>query len=448
VIRKALLTTAIGALAMPAAAGAANVSSPDGGIAFTAVAGERNYLIIAPSPAGGDMVRLTEVNVDLSAGFGCVQIDKRTADCPRRLRRINVNLGDNSDTLDVGSGGYPLSAVGGEDNDDLLAYGAGASTLDGGNGNDHLFGGLANDTLVGAAGSDDLRGDVVRDGSGGFVTPTSGSGGADMLLGGPDSDAYSGGPGADTISYAHAVVGFTATMPRSIEEGNISTTGQGGEDEQLPSDVEGIIGGSGHDTLTGNRANNRLEGGPGNDTLTGNQGADLLAGGGDGDTIFARDAVQDLISCGPNRTSRPFRSDVLDFDLADGTPPADCEDVTQGALLEGPNVLMPGKPLWPRNGRRVGVRLRCPDEVEIGCNGALRLRLLRRTRANQRTVQAAASRRYKLAAGRSKLVSLRLSRRERAALRRSSRSARITSVEKGELGDKTTIRTVRLKRRR
>ena len=109
---------------------------------------------------------------------------------------------------------------------------------------------------------------------------------------------------------------------------------------------------------------------------------------------------------------------------------------------------MPGKPLWPRDGRRVGVRLRCPDEVDIGCNGALRLRLLRRARANQRTVKAAASRRYRLGAGRSKLVVLRLSRRERVALRRASRMARITSVETGKLGDKTTIRTVRLKRRR
>ena len=436
-IRRALLATAIGALALPAAAGASNVSSPDSGITFTGAAGERNFLFVSPSPAGGDMVRFSELSLDLSAGFGCVQIDKRTADCPRRSRRINFNLGDVDDWLEVQGGGYPLSVIGGEGGDDVLAYGAGASTIDGGNGNDHLFGGLANDTLMGAAGNDDLRGDVV-DGSG---TVSTTSGGADMLLGGADTDGYAGGPGADTISYAHAVVGFTATMPRPIEEGN-TTPGQGGESEGLPSDVEGIIGGAGHDTLVGNRANNRLEGGGGNDTITGNQGADLLAGGEGGDTIFARDAVQDLISCGANRNIRPFKSDTLDFDLADGTPPADCEDITQGALLEGPNVLM-AKPLWPRSGRQVGVRLRCPDEVDIGCNGALRLRLLRRTTSN-----AAASRRYRIAAGGSKLVVLRLSRRERAALRRSSRKARITSVETGELGDKTTIRTFRLKRRR
>ena len=102
--------------------------------------------------------------------------------------------------------------------------------------------------------------------------------------------------------------------------------------------------------------------------------------------------------------------------------------------------------MWPRPDGRVGVRLRCPASVEIGCNGILRLRLLpARSSADG---SAAASRRYRLDAGDSRLVLLRLSRRERGALRRSSRQARLTSVEKGELGDKTTIRTVRLKRRR
>jgi hypothetical protein len=434
-------TAAIGALALPAVAAGSNVSSPDSGIALAAIAGEQNYVMIAPSPAGGDMVRLSELTLTLRAGFGCVQIDQRTADCPRRGRRIVVSLLDGGDTLEVQGGALPVAALGGDGNDNLLAYGAGPSTLDGGTGNDALFGGTAVDTLVGGAGADDLRGDVVPDGQGGLPTSTS-AGGGDLLAGGPDTDSYAGGPGADTVSYAHAVIGFTATLPRPPEEG-ASAPGQGGESESLPQDVEGIIGGSGPDTLTGNRANNRLEGGPGNDTITGNQGADLLSGGADGDTIFARDAVQDLISCGPNRTTRPPKSDTLDSDLADGTPPADCETVTQGALLEGANVLMRGKPLWPRRDGRVGVRLRCPDSVEIGCKGALRLRLLRRSR-----VSAAASRRYRLDAGDSRLVLLRLSRRERAALRRTPRPARITSVEKGELGDKTTIRTVRLKRRR
>ena len=115
--------------------------------------------------------------------------------------------------------------------------------------------------------------------------------------------------------------------------------------------------------------------------------------------------MKDLISCGPNRTTRPFKSDTLDFDLADGTPPADCETVTQGALLEGANVRMRDRPLRPRPDRRMGVRLRCPASVEIGCNGRLRLRLLPARPSTEGS--AAASRRYRLDAGDSRRVLLR-----------------------------------------
>ena len=90
---------------------------------FTAVAGESNYVMLAPSPAGGDVVRLSELALDLQAGFGCVQVDKQTVDCPRRTRRISVNLGDGGDTLEVQGGSLPLSASGGDGNDDLLEYG-------------------------------------------------------------------------------------------------------------------------------------------------------------------------------------------------------------------------------------------------------------------------------------------------------------------------------------
>lgn len=443
----ALATSLTGALLFAGAAGAAVVHSPDTGIAFTAAAGERNEVTIAPSPSGQALVRLGERLNGLRAGFGCAQVDRSTVDCPRRGLPMTVDLGDERDTLHVAGGGHPVHAQGGDGNDDLLLNGAGASRLNGGSGNDRLFGGLANDHLDGGAGVDDLRGDVVLE-AGDFRTSTEG-GGDDLLAGGPDTDAYAGGPGFDTVSYAHAVIGFTASLPRPPEEG-ASAPGQGGEGEGLPQDVEGIIGGSGPDSLRGNRAANRLEGGPGNDTLTGESGADLLAGGADGDSIFANDGIEDLISCGPNRTTKPARSDTLDSDLADGAPPADCESVTQGAVTEGDNVVMPGRPSWPRRDGRVGIRLRCPQSVAIGCSGTLRLRLLSRAATGRRGVSLAAARAtsYRLEAGRSKMVFLRLSRRDRSALRRAARRARVTSVERGEFGPKTTIRTIRLERSR
>jgi hypothetical protein len=432
----------LGALALPGGAGASTVQSPTSGIAFSAAPGEENYVIVSPS--GGGMVRLAELIIDLRAGFGCVQVDRRTVDCAPRGRAASFELGDGGDTLEVQSGGIPVTARGGEGNDSLLAFGAGASNLDGGGGNDHVFGGLAADSLSGGLGSDDLRGDVVAEG--GELRTSAANGGDDLLTGGPDTDGYEGGPGFDTVSYADAILPVTAVLPRPPEEGG-TTPGQGGQDEGLPPDVEGVIGGAGADSLTGNRANNRLEGGPGNDTLRGNDGSDLLVGGADGDSIFARDGQLDSISCGPNRTSRPPRSDTLDTDLADGTPPADCETVTQGAIREGPNVRMSGGRLRVRRSGRVAVRLRCPSEVAIGCSGRLALRLLPAGRS-PKSETSARSGAYELAAGGSARVRLRLSRRERAALRRRSRPARLTSVEAGEFGDKTTIRTVRLRRAR
>lgn len=439
----ALVGAVLGTLALPAVANGSTAFSPEAGTTFAGAAGEGNDVTISPS--GGGMLRLREIATPLTAGFGCTQVDPRTVDCTRRRGPVTFDLGDNSDSLEVASGAIPVIARGGEGNDRLLAYGAGPSSLDGGGGNDHLFGGLGADSLLGGPGGDDLRGDVVFDGKD-FVTSTT-SGGDDLLAGGPDADQYAGGAGFDTISYADAIAALTIVFPRPPDEG-ASAPGQGAQDEGIPQDVEGVIGGAGPDSITGNRANNRIEGGPGNDTLTGNDGSDLLAGGADGDTIFARDGIPDVISCGPNRTGKNPKRDTLDFDLADGAPPADCETVTQGARLEGPNVRMSSRPLRVRRDGRVGIRLRCPRNLAIGCKGRLTLRLLPRFRVVVRGEASARSGAYRLAAGRSKLVLVRLSRRERAALRRVGRSARLRSVEAGELGLKTTIRTVRLRRSR
>lgn len=53
--------------------------------------------------------------------------------------------------------------------------------------------------------------------------------------------------------------------------------------------IEDAIGGSGHDTLTGNDAANVLTGGAGNDSASGGIGADTLDGGAGGDTLLGDD---------------------------------------------------------------------------------------------------------------------------------------------------------------
>ena len=60
------------------------------------------------------------------------------------------------------------------------------------------------------------------------------------------------------------------------------------------SGVENVVGGAGHDTLTGNRQVNHLSGGKGNDALTGGLGKDTLTGGSEGDRFVFHSVKESL----------------------------------------------------------------------------------------------------------------------------------------------------------
>ena len=59
--------------------------------------------------------------------------------------------------------------------------------------------------------------------------------------------------------------------------------------------IENAIGGSSHDLISGNKANNRLDGGAGADTLDGKVGNDTLIGGDGGDTLRGSEGSDTLI---------------------------------------------------------------------------------------------------------------------------------------------------------
>jgi RTX calcium-binding nonapeptide repeat (4 copies) len=107
-----------------------------------------------------------------------------------------------------------------------------------------------------------------------------GEGGADTLTGGAGPDTFSGGEGVDTVSYANAVVDVDLRLDGLANDGPVGT----GVDD-LRSDVENLIGGSGDDVLMGNDEVNRLEGRAGDDLLDGALGADVLVGGEDLDAV-------------------------------------------------------------------------------------------------------------------------------------------------------------------
>ena len=123
-----------------------------------------------------------------------------------------------------------------------------------GDGNDNsLDGNGGNDTLSGGAGNDTIRGGL----------------GNDVLEGGAGNDTLDGGAGSDLASYATATTDLIVTLGPTL-----SVPGFGID---ALSNIEGLLGGSGNDSLTGDGSANILEGGPGNDTLDGAAGNDTAS---------------------------------------------------------------------------------------------------------------------------------------------------------------------------
>jgi hypothetical protein len=211
--------------------------------------------------------------------------------------------------------------------------------------------------------------------------------------------------------------------------GNDEVVGHAGRDQ--------ISGLSGADRVFGGPGNDRLEGGDGADSLFGDGGADVLEGGENGDSLRAKEsttAVADSVNCGSG-------SDFVEGDLQD-TIAANCESRDISPVGETPLVRLPRGRLTVRRSRQVPVRLRCPRGVgSLGCEGRLSLRLdLRGARRVRK--------RYEIGAGRSRTVTVRLSRGSVRALRRRQRSGRrtraiVASVERGRKGRKTTVRNPR-----
>jgi Ca2+-binding RTX toxin-like protein len=209
------------------------------------------------------------------------------------------------DTLTGGTAADELA--GGDDDDDLLggdgadelSGGPGADELDGESGDDELFGGGDADLLEGGPGADTL------DGGGGADTEM-GESGDDVFDQGADpngADTLEGGDGFDLVAFD------LRDGPLAVTVGIGADDGEAGEGDDIGSDVEGVLGGSGNDDITGNDEDNVLRGGPGNDDIDGGDGDDVVDGdagnddleGGDGDdtaSFFGAPAVTASLATG------------------------------------------------------------------------------------------------------------------------------------------------------
>jgi Ca2+-binding RTX toxin-like protein len=249
------------------------------------------------------------------------------------------------------------------------------------------------------------------------------------------NDRVSGQPGADNLN------GGTGDDKLDGLGGNDTLNGRDGADE--------LAGWRGDDTINGDDGDDKLNGDLGAPDQT-QVGADTLSGGAGNDDITSKEAegatsVKDTVTCGSGQDF--VTADLKDTVSATSDPGGGtCEEVDRSPVGETPHVRIRGTSLRVSNTGRVRVRLRCPRGVaSLGCKGKLRLRIARGARSS-----ASRPVRYRIKAGRSKIVSLGLTARDVRRLRSRQRRGRrirgvLTSVERGRLGPKTTVRTPQLR---
>lgn len=213
--------------------------------------------------------------------------------------------GSGTDTL-IGTSGADL-IVGGSGNDSLrgglgndsIYGGGGRDTLEGGDGADRLFGqGASGDSLRGGAGDDTLDGGTGND-------ILLGDDGDDVLIGGTGTDSLDGGAGLDFVyEKADAHVTVTGTT--------VASTINGTDAAAVLIERFVIIGGAGNNVINASGASVPviLLGGKGHDALTGSSGADTLSGGHRGDSTVAGTDGIDTLNGGPG-------ADTYETDNAD-----------------------------------------------------------------------------------------------------------------------------------
>jgi Ca2+-binding RTX toxin-like protein len=214
-----------------------SVSSTDSNItAISYIAGAPTFSFTTANGSGGT------TTTPGTATFNYVISDNATPTAATATGTVNVKIVTvaNGNTVD----NVNLSGVGSYE----------GSYFDGRNGNDSLTGGAAGDVFIGGDRNDTLIG----------------GNGDDVLRGGAGDDSLNGGAGTDLLDYSDV----SGTWSLTLGPGGSGSPSLAGADTY--SNMEGVIGGSGINTLTGNSGNNVFRGGGGNDIINGGAGTDLL----------------------------------------------------------------------------------------------------------------------------------------------------------------------------
>jgi Ca2+-binding RTX toxin-like protein len=228
---------------------------------------------------------------------------------------------------------------------------------------------------------------VISAGAGGPNGTFNGGSGDDTLVGGQQNDAFHGDTGVDSVAYvgiSAASITRTANVTAALPTGVTQTTGNGqaGENDSIFPDVQGLTGGNGDDTLTGNDAANTIAGSapPGTPSVdpqpSGTESTDTINGAGGDDTLVAGDSgtvnggegadsivggrsVTNLTTVNGGNGDDTLASGPGDDDLIGGAGANTLAyvSVTQGGI----NVLS----------RSVGVLVRLPEPGTTGTGGTL-----------------------------------------------------------------------------
>lgn len=189
--------------------------------------------------------------------------------------------GDGENAIFGGEGNDKL--FGNDDNDDLRG-GDGSDELSGSSAGDHLAGDGGNDLISGSTGNDDILGgpgdDTIE--AGPDDDEIDAGDGNDVVDGASGSDDMHGGVGSDTVTYADGCFDGSTEIqcdPVTVTIDDNSNDGRAGGDN-VRTDVENVIGGTGNDTISGTAGPNVLDGHDGNDTINGLGGDDTLDGAG------------------------------------------------------------------------------------------------------------------------------------------------------------------------
>ena len=145
--------------------------------------------------------------------------------------------------------------------DEIIVGTDAGDSLSGLGGRNIIFGGGGNDVFEDGSGHDELFG---------------GSGDDSFFANGSSDNSFDGGDGFDVVVYSNV------SVSASLASGS-GTDGETFFDHYTS--IEGLQGGDGDDTLTGDGGDNTLFGGGGNDTLIGGAGFDRLDGGSGDDTL-------------------------------------------------------------------------------------------------------------------------------------------------------------------